>query len=432
MPKRTHRRDFLKTSAALAAGGVWIAGADRPACSASPNEKLNIGLIGTGGRARGNLAGVASQNIVALCDIDEQRLAATAEQYPQANKYTDFRKLLDQPGLDAVVVSTPDHTHAVASVMALRAGKHVYCEKPLAHSVFEARTMAETAARSGLVTQMGNQGHSSARFKTVVGLVSSGAIGPVREVHTWCAKSYVGGDRPADTPEVPGHIHWDLWLGPAAYRPYHPRYLPFVWRGWWDFGTATLGDMACHIMDAPFTALGLDYPSRIEAEGPPVHAESCPSWLVVRYDFPARDDRPPVRLSWYDGERAPPWKRLGEVEVPNQGSLFVGQKGKLLFPHGRGSIVVMPNEGGGEVERIDPQEQAGSPHHEEWIALCKSGGTAGSDFAYGGRLTESVLAGVVAYRAAMPLEWDGRAMRAANCPQAERFIRPEYREGWKL
>ena len=282
-----------------------------------PSEKLNIGVIALG-RALGNIEGVAGENIIAVCDIDERLLHTAMQRFPRAKGFADFRKLIDTKWIDAVVVSTADHTHAPASAMALRLGKHVYCEKPLTHSVYEARVVAKLAKESKLATQMGTQIHATDNYRRVVELVRSGAIGPIKEVHVWCnGKPWSNGKRPTDTPAVPSYLSWDLWLGPAPERPYHPCYQPADWRKHWDFGNGTLGDMACHVVDLPFWALDLRYPTTIEAQGPPVDPEGTPSWLEVKYEFPAVGDRKPLTLTWYDGDKKP--SLLAEHKLPNWG-----------------------------------------------------------------------------------------------------------------
>ena len=294
----------------------------------SPNEKLNIAGIGVGGQGGWDIGNCASENIVAVCDVDDRRAAGSFTRFPKAKRYRDFRKMLEEMDrqIDAVVVGTPDHTHAPPAVMAMKMGKHCYCEKPLAHSVHEVRTMIELANKNKLATQMGTQIHAEANYRRVVELVQSGAIGPVGEVHVWHPVSYGGNGRPKDTPPVPKELDWDLWLGPAPYRPYHPCYLPGTWRSWWDFGSGGLGDFGCHYMDLPYWALKLRHPTTIEAEGPPVQVENTSPGLIVRYEFPARDKLPPVKMTWYDGGKRPPL--LAERKIPAWGAavLFVGQK----------------------------------------------------------------------------------------------------------
>jgi predicted dehydrogenase len=321
MSRSLHRRAFMTQTSAL---GIALTAASRPRSS---NERLRIGIIGTSNRGGSNLAGVQHEDIVALCDVDDRVVGPAAEWFPKAKLFHDYRKMLEFPGLDAVVVSTADHTHASATAVALRLGKHVYCEKPLTHSVHEARVVAELAANAGIATQMGTQIHAGENYRRVVELIRSGAIGPVGEVHVWCEGRWGGGERSDERPPVTAGLRWDLWLGPAPARPYHPDYLPRSWRRWWDFGCGTLGDMGCHFMDLPFWALDLSHPRTVEAEGPPVHPETTPEWLIVRYTFGERDGQPPVTLTWYDGGKKP--KRLTSLALPGKswgsGVLFVGE-----------------------------------------------------------------------------------------------------------
>jgi predicted dehydrogenase len=425
------RREFLRRTAlagtAMTVGWMpeWAHGATR-----SPNEKLNIGIIGTAHRAAANIEGVQGENIVALCDIDENYLSRAGERFPQAKTYHDFRKLLEQRDIDAVVVSTADHVHAPASIMAMRLGKHVYCEKPCSHTVHEARLAAETAAQFKVATQMGTQIHATDNYRRVVELVQSGAIGPVRECHVWCGKTWSGGERPKETPPVPKHLHWDLWVGPAPERPYHPTYLPANWRRWWDFGSGTLGDMACHYMDLPFWALDLRHPTSVEAEAPPVHPETTPPWMIIRYEFPARGDMPAVKLSWSDGGKQP--KVLGEAKLPrwDSGVLFIGDKGMLLADYDRRQLY--PESTFHDFQPPTPSIPASIGHYNEWIAACKTGSATTCNFRYSGALTEAVLLGHVAYRTNQRLDWDGEKLKATNCPDAERLVKKEYRKGWEI
>jgi hypothetical protein len=435
----THRRDFLKQSA-LAGAGAWTIGRDLFAKDQSPNEKLQVAIIGANGQGGGNLNNLAridGVRIVGLCDIDDHRLAEPAKKFPEVKTYNDFRKMLEEnaKGIDAVVVSTPDHTHAVATVMALKMGKHVYCEKPLTHSVHEARVVAKAAAEAKVATQMGNAGHSSDAYRRVVELIRAGAIGPVREVHTWTNRPIwaQGQGRPKDRPDCPDFIHWDLWLGPAPERPYHPAYHPFSWRGWWDFGTGALGDMACHIMDPAFWALKLGYPRLIEAGSPPINPESPPKWSIIRYEFPERDGMPPVTLYWYDGGRLPPWE-LWEGERLNKdgGVIFVGEKGKRLLVGHVSTPKLLPEK---DFQDFQPPEKTiprSIGHHAEWVKACKDGGETGTNFAYAAALTETVLLGNVALRAGKALEYDGDAMRITNDTDANHYLQREYRKGWSL
>ena len=433
MARQIHRRDWLKAAAAALGAGAWAGpralGGARPRLG--PNERLNIGVIGTAGRASSNIDGIRAENILAVCDIDDRLLDRAADQFPKAKAFVDFRGLIDMPGLDAVVISTADHTHAPAAAAALRAGLNVYCEKPLTHTVFEARTLAKLAAESKVATQMGTQIHATENYRRVVELVRAGAVGPVRAVHVWLgAGKWGGGERPADTPAVPKELHWDLWLGPAPSRPYHSTYLPANWRRWWDFGNGTLGDMACHFMDLPFWALDLRHPTTVAAEGPPPHPETAPERLTVRYEFPARGDAPPVALTWYDGQGKPAAvEQLGIKGYPN-GVLFVGDKGSLVADYDHHKL--LPE---GDYKDFAPPPRTIAPsagHHAEWIAACKHGGPTSCNFDYSGALTEAVLLGTVAYRVGRKLDWDAAALQATNCPEADAYLRREYRAGWTL
>ncbi|MDR3632303.1 MAG: Gfo/Idh/MocA family oxidoreductase [Isosphaeraceae bacterium] len=428
MSHRFNRRGFLQRSAALGAAAAFAPA--RGWGKTGPNEKLDIAIIGTSGRALGNIEGVQGENIVAVCDIDDRLLSAARARFPRARTCTDFRRLLDQGGFDAVVISTADHTHAPAAAGALRLGKHVYCEKPLTHSVHEARVIAGLAAKAKVATQMGTQIHAGDNYRRVVELVRSGAIGPVRECHVWCGKSWSGGERPKETPAVPSYLHWDVWLGPAPERPYHSTYLPANWRRWWDFGCGTLGDMACHYMDLPFWALDLRHPTSVESEGPPVHPETTPNWMIVRYEFPARGDQPPVALSWYDGGKRP--AILLEKKVPDigDGVLFVGDKGMLLANYDRRWL--LPEESFRDFKAPPASIPSSIGHHAEWIQACKEGTPTTCNFDYSGALTETVLLGNVAYRAGRKLAWNAEKLQAEGYPEAERFLRREYRKGWTL
>ena len=420
-----NRRDVLR---ALAASGPLAMLAGR--AKASANERLNIGVIGTSGRALDNIAGVEGENIVAVCDIEEGLLGQAGARFPKAAKFSDFRKLIEHKGIDAVVVSTADHTHAPASAMALRMGKHVYCEKPLTHSVYEARVVADLAKKAKVATQMGTQIHAQDNYRRVVELIQSNAIGPVREVHVFCGKSWSGGERPTDMPPVPKGLNWDLWVGPAPMRPYNATYLPANWRRWWDFGNGTLGDMACHYMDLPFWALDLRHPTTIETQGPPVHPETTPSWMVVKYEFPARGDKPPVKFSWYDGEKRPEILDEKGIKGWGDGVLFIGDKGMLIADYDR--RVLLPKEDFRDFKAPEPTIATSIGHHNEWIAACKDGRPTTCNFDYSGALTEAVLLGNVAYRVGQKITWDGAKMVAVGCPEADRYLRREYRPGWTL
>jgi predicted dehydrogenase len=431
MKRLSTRRQFLHATM-LATTGVWVSGCRTGAPrKISANEKLNLGIIGTANRASQNLAGVAEENIVALCDIDDHFLAAARERFPGAKPYNDFRKLLEQKDVDAVVISTADHTHAVAAAGALKLGKHVYCEKPLTHTVYEARAIARLAAkRPSLATQMGTQIHAGENYRRVVELVECGAIGPVTECHVWCDRSWSGGGRPEATPPVPAHIHWDLWLGPTPMRPYSPEYLPKTWRRWWAFGGGALSDMGCHYMDLAFWALKLKFPLTIEAEGPPVNSETTPAWLIARYTFPARQDLPPVKLTWYDGGRRPPQVQEGKAPAWRNGVLFVGAKGMLIADYSRRRL--LPEDQFSGFVAPTPSIPASPGHHAEWIAACKTGSPTTCNFAYGSALTEAVLLGDVAYRSGVRLDWAAGALSATNNAHVSNLVHTEYRKGWQL
>ncbi len=426
------RRDFLKVSGAGAtviAGGVWSELA--AAKSISANEKLNMGCVGTANRAAADVNGVISENIVALCDVDKNYLNKSKAKFPDARTYADYREMIDKEGdkIDAVTVGTADHNHAPATIRAIRAGKHVYCEKPLTHTVEESRIVAEAAKKHGVATQLGTQIHARDNYRRVVEVIQSGAIGDVTEVHVWVGKAWGGGERPEGGQEPPDTLDWDLWLGPAPYRPYVPgRYHPAQWRRWWDFGQGTLGDMACHYMDLPFWALKLRHPVSCEAEGPEVHPETCPLGLTVRYEFPERDGLPPVRFTWSDGNRIP--KTVAGERVPGSGVMFIGSEGKMFADYGRYRL--FPAEKYADFKPPAPSIPPSIGHHAEWIKACKDGSPTTCNFDYSGALTEAVLLGNVAYRIGERLEWDAKNLKATNCPAADKYISKEYRAGWEV
>ena len=429
-----NRRRFLRSSA-LAPLGVWAAGTHAGARDRSPNEKLNIGIIGVHGRGAANTAAVESENIVALCDVDENYLGEAVRKYPRARTYIDWRKMLDQKDIDAVVVSTTEHTHALVSVLAMRRGKHVYCEKPLAHSVYEARLMRETSKQMKVATQMGTQIHATDNYRRVVEWIRAGVIGPVREVHVWVDQGIEGPrNRPTDNPPIPEGLHWDLWLGPAPWRPYHPCYFQkrsLSWQNWWDFGNGALGDMGSHTIDLPFWALDLQYPATIEAEGPlPVRPETYPDHLIVRWEHPARGTRPPLRLTWYDGGRRPKSPEGVDLSKWHLGMLFVGDKGILLADYGKRILLPEAN-----FRDFVAPKQAIPPslgHHQEWIHACKTGAPTLCNFEYSGTLIEHNLLGTVAFRVGKKLEWVPEELKARNCLEADRLLRPPSREGWTV
>jgi predicted dehydrogenase len=419
----------------------------------SANEKLNIGIIGAGGRGQDNLNEVRSENIVALCDCDLRQAANSFKAFPNAARYQDWRKMLDtEKTLDAVVVSTPDHNHAFISISAMRMGKHVYCEKPLTRTVWEARLMAKTASEYKAATQMGTQGHAFEGSRRAVEVIRSGMIGDVRELHVWTDRPAgwwpQGIDRPDGQPAVPDGLDWDVWLGPSETRPYHPAYVPFKWRGFWDFGTGAIGDMGIHNLDTAYWGLELGIPASIEVKScAPEHGdkrlrETGPLWSIIEIQFPARADKPPVKMTWYDGGKVPPKELFHGEPIPKAdgGSLVIGSKGTLFTRtwHGGQSkedmFQLLPRKEFADIQlpvQTLPREPSQS-QHKEWIAACKGGPMPLSNFGYAASLTESLLLGNVALRTGRRIEWDAEQMRATGCPEADQYIRPSYRSGWTL
>jgi predicted dehydrogenase len=434
MSRQINRRRFLKSSA-LAGTGAWIAGTCALVHSRAPNEKLNIGIIGVHSRGAANMASVSGENIVALCDVDAGFLAEAAQKHPQAKTYRDWRKLLLQKDVDAVTVSTAEHTHALASVMAMKCGKHVYCEKPLAHSVHEARVMRETYRQTKVATQMGTQIHATENYRRVVELVRCGAIGPVREAHVWVEQGIEGPrSRPDESAPVPANLDWDLWLGPAPWRPYHPCYFKqrsMSWQNWWDFGNGALGDMGSHLIDLPFWALELQAPATIEAQGPQSpRAETYPDCLKVRWEHPARGKRPPLALTWYDGPQRPPSPPGVDLTKWHLGIMFQGDKGILLANYAH--WMLLPED---DFRGFVPPKPSIAPsvgHHQEWIQACKTGSPTLCNFEYSGSLVEHNLLGTVAFRAGKKLAWDPQNLKVSNCAEANQFLRRAYRPGWTL
>ena len=426
------RRDFLKTTGvgAVALGASSLARSVLAEPRAA-NEKLNIACIGTANRAAANVRAVSGENLVAFCDPDSNYLERTLSQFPQARGYADYRELFDKEAgkIDAVVVATPDHHHAPATLRALRAGMHVYCEKPMSHTVEEARAMATEAAKQGVATQMGIQIHAYDNYHRVVEVIQSGAIGDVTDVHVWVGKNWGGDERPAAAQQPPKNLNWDAWLGPAPERPFAAgRYHPAQWRRWWDFGSGTLGDMGCHYMDLPFWALDLKHPTSCEAEGPTVHAETCPVGLIARYEFPERAGKPPVKLTWYDAQRIP--RAIEGQRVPGSGVMFVGSEGMMFADYTNYRLFPQEKFAGYKPPTQTIPHSIG--HHAEWIRACKEGTPTTCNFSYAGALTETVLLGTVAYRTGKKLEWDAQRLVATSAPEATQFIRKTYREGWEL
>jgi len=432
MRYRVNRRGFLQSSAGL--GAAALAGPLlKPSRILGANERLNIGAIGVGGRGAADLAAVAGENIVALCDVDEGRLDAAAAKHPNAKKYVDYRQLLDQNDLDAVVVATPDHHHAPATIRALKRGLHVYCEKPLTHTVEEARLVAKLAAAKKLATQMGTQNHEHPGYLRLVELLQSGAIGKVHEVHVitdrpgrWWPQGLA---KPTGKPPIPAGFHWNLWLGPASERNYQPAYAPFKWRGWWDFGCGAIGDMAIHLMDPTFWALELGGPVRVTSKGPPPNPDSGPTGMETRFEFSKRGELAPVDVYWYEGEAKP--KKEIAAELPMNGSLFLGDKGRIAIAHG-GAPKLLPTDQFADFKGPDPYLPKSPGHHRQWIEACKTGSRTGSPFTYAGPFTETVLLGNVAYRVGQTIEFDPATMKITNVPEANHYLAKSYRAGWEV
>lgn len=436
------RRAFLGATTAAAVVSIVprhvVAGAKKK--EPPPSEKLNVAGIGAGGQALHDLSVVArTENIVALCDVDDVRAAKAFENWPDAKRYKDFRVMLEkEKNINAVIVATPDHMHAVAAMAAIQLGKPVYVEKPMAHSIPEVRKLADAARKYKVATQMGNQGHSFLGCRVTRTWIDDGAIGDVTEVHCWTNRPTwpQGLDRPADTPPVPATLDWNLWLGPAPERPYHPVYAPHNWRGWWDFGCGALGDMGCHILDTAHWTLDLGKPARVSAETSGVNKETGPLWSIIKYEFPQRGKLPPLTLTWYDGGKMParpeelePDRRMGDTDG---GCMYIGTKGKIIAgAYGNGGRLI-PESKMQAYKQPEVKFPRSPGHHDEWIAACKGGDPAGSNFDYAGGLTELVLLGNIAMRAGQPIEWDPETMKIKNVPDAEQYVHQKYRDGWGL
>jgi len=466
-PHPVTRRQFLARTTVTASAFMVVPGSVLGLRGAeSPNNKLNIAGIGIGGQGGHDIGQMESENIVALCDVDKRHAAGMFRKYPKAKQFTDYRKMLDEmKEIDGIVVATPDHHHAFASMEGIKRGKHVYCEKPLTHSVWEARQLAVAAREAKVATQMGNQGQASEETRRLCELVWSGIIGPVREAHIWTDRPSrglfeeywpQGVPRPKDTPSVPDTLDWDLWLGPAPARPYHPIYVPFRWRGWWDFGTGALGDIGCHAMDPVFRALKLGAPTSVEGASTRVNEDTFPLGSMVTYRYPARPaaiqshnahvkgmsgkaagevEMPECKVVWYDGGLRPP-RPAGLPDghvMGDNGRLLIGDNGFIL------GNKVYPESLGQAAARVEKSIPRSPGDYVEWIQAAKGGKVAGSNFDFAGPLAEAVLLGNVALRVQLRedltlsrLHWDPKNLKVSNLEEANKFIRREYRQGWSL
>jgi len=439
------RRHFLRSASIASAGALAFPSILRSQGGQSPNNKLNVACIGVGGRGRAAVAAVGDENVVAFCDVDEARAAETYEKQPDVPRFRDYRKMFDQmsPWIDAVTISTPDHMHYPIAVAALSLGKHVFIEKPLTHTIWEARQLAKLAREKRVATQMGNQGHAGEGIRLLKEWVDAGVLGEVREVHSWTDRPGrwwpQGGLKAPDhskfMPVVPPTLDWDGWLGVAQDRPYDPAYAPFAWRGFWDFGTGALGDMGCHLLDGVHWALKLDAPSHVETISAHHNPLTGPSASVVNFDFPARGSLPPLKLTWYDGGlMPPPPAELAEnAQLPDNGTLIVGSKATVLANLYYQSVRIIPDS---KMQEMAPSLPAKTiprvvgGHFAEWLAACKGGPAAGSNFEVSSRLTELCLLSNVAIRARRRLVWDSAAMKVTNIPAANAFLTKEYRPGF--
>jgi len=462
------RRRFLTTAASAAAATILPRHVLGGRGYVAPSDKVNVAIIGVGGQGRTNTRALfqeADCQVIALADPCEEWdlspyyyggkggrgpvRAEIEEHYSEQTPnfkcavYHDFREMLEkEKDVDAVLIATPDHSHAFISIYAMKAGKHVYCEKPLTHDIWEARLVAQVARETGVATQMGNFGRSSEGHRQTAEWIWDGAIGAVKEIHSWgAAGGFASGHgRPTDTPPVPANLDWDLWLGPAEERPYHPAYAPFNWRGWWAFGGGGMPDVAVHHLDPAFNALQLDDPETIEATGPGIDDEVCSTGVFATYRFGARGNRGPLTVYWYDGGLRPPTPLGVDPDDPRQrlgeggnGIYFLGEKGVITCAGWSGMPRLLPLELHKEYVRPEKTLPRVPGHHADWLRACKGGAPACSNFDYGARLTEFILLGNVALRTRKQLKWYGPNMTATNAPEAEKFLKKSfYRKGWEL
>ncbi|MDR3110514.1 MAG: Gfo/Idh/MocA family oxidoreductase [Planctomycetaceae bacterium] len=426
---QTTRRSFLKTSSLLAGIAVFPSPAFLRAQDAG--SKLNVACVGITGQGGYSVNGVKGENIVALCDVDTANLERVGKQFASAERFTDFREMFSKLDgkIDAVTVATPDHTHAVVSVTAMNRGIHCYTEKPLTHDISEVRKMIDVSKAKKVQTQMGTQIHATSNYRRVVEHIQANAIGTVTDIHVWCGKGWGGHPIPATTPPKPESLDWDLWLGPAAERPYNKCYVPGGWRSYWAFGNGTLGDMACHYMDLPFWALGLRHPTTVEATGPAVDKESCPAGVSVKYQYPETDKHAALTLSWYDGDYRPALLKEKEMPAWGAGVLFVGGDGMLLADYN--NLILFPEEKFKGFKRPEQTIPPSPGHHNEWLNAIKNGGTTSCNFDYSGTLTEAVLLGTVAYRTGKKLNWDAAKVQTDDAT-ANTLLKVPQRKGWEF
>jgi predicted dehydrogenase len=435
------RRVFLKAAAVATFGFQLVPRYVLGQGQTPPSNKLNIAGIGIGGQGGGVLGDMKTENIVALCDVDGNKAAHTFNAFPKAERFKDYRVMLEKrKDIEAVMIATPDHMHAPITLAALRAGKHVYVEKPMAHSIEEARLMTAVAKQSGLVTQMGNNGHAGEGLRLTREWIQAGVIGTVTQVHGWSDRPLKWwpqpAQRPANTPPVPKDLDWNLWLGCAPERPYSPAYHPFAWRGWFDFGTGALGDMAVHNLDPAFYALDLGAPTAAESQHSPLGAESYPAWQIITFEFPARAAQPAVKMIWYDGGKLPPHPPGMDPDdkIPDNGIIFVGSKGAMICGGWSGAPKLLPVTRMNDFKAPAKTIPRSIGHRQEWIKACKDKKPedAKAGFAYSGPFTEALLVGNLATRLQRRILWDPANMRASNVPEANALIRKRYRPGFGI
>ncbi len=440
MANKATRRQFIKTTAAATGIGYWVAGGVQAKQSNSPNERIALGCVGIGGKGSSDSrAAGASGDVVAICDVDRGRLASTAAKFPGTKTFTDFRKMLDEMGksIDAVTVSTPDHTHAPAALMAMRMGKHCFCQKPLTHSIYESRLMGKVAKEMGVATQMGNQGTAGSGLRKAAAMMKAGRLGTPQEVIVWSNRPIwpQGTPRPESKP-TPENLDWDAWLSVAPKRPYADGYHPFKWRGWWDFGTGALGDMACHTINMPYMGLDLFNPQSVQATSAGHNRDSYPKWSVIDFEFPANDWRPAVKFTWMDGGKRPDPEVLDGDTPGRSGCVVIGSKGKLYSGNDYGGIDKLYGDIDDSDEGLKYDESPG--HFQEWVDAIRGGKPARSNFIdYAGGLTETILLGNLAVLVAADgegerVEWDAENMKVKNISGLEQIVKPEYPKGYTL